>query len=453
MLLFEPVEAFHIKRIKREYKKLLSQNVFDLSSIDLKIAARVVNLGVNVTSQSYQSNDLKRGVVVLATELYDTGGHTPVMNKFIDSIVDDYSVSLLLSRLHNSRVCAPLRHRDLEEKIFVGGVNDSRWHFKKNVSKLYRKIVETNASKVVVFTHPHDFLAVAVLALVKKHTSINVIFYNHADHLPSLAISLSDLVVNCRHSGVYITQYLRKISRTVKLPLQSLAKDETVYLTCDQQLSLRRGLGVQDDEQLTLSGFDGHKIFSDSHDQYLKLIKTLLMKRPNLKHVLISNLNEEQLSKIEQVFLDAPEARSRFLLKGMVSQFNELFQSCDLFIDSFPLGSALTHIDMMRNKKPTVVKINTENALYSFEDYLPKDYKYAFSNLDDMGRGIERLLDEPAEAQRVVEENYQHYLNTNEYSVVKKRYLDLLSDDSYKDCVEPIIEKGSIQIGCLSTQV
>ena len=453
MAIVDIIVGAKLKIIKRKFKKLYNENQFDMSTIDQAIGRLAIKLFKNDTYKKHCSSGKSPAVTILATELYDTGGHSPILLNLAHSLHDSVRVQCLFTQLSGSKENAPLRFETLEQSAFIDGVTYKRMNFLEHVNKVYRSIAESDSDTIFVFSHPHDFLSVAVLALVKEYTDIKVIYYNHADHLPSLAMSYSDLVINFRHSAIYITQHLRKITSTTKLPLQSLEKSKTVYLSDLEKSNLKLELGIAKDEKFTLSGFDSHKIYSDSASQYLYFIKSLLVNNKDIKHLLISNLSEKQIDILDRVFEGEDEARSRFLLKNMVPDFDGLFQTCDLFIDSFPLGSALTHIDMMRNKKPTVVKINTENALYSFEDYLPKDYKYAFSNLDDMRIGIERLLDDPAEAQKIVEENYQHYLNTNEYSVVKNRYLDLIDEERYQDWVEPIIEKGSIKIGDLSTQV
>ncbi|WP_221075309.1 hypothetical protein [Agarivorans aestuarii] len=444
-MLIDLITGFQLKLIKKKLKFFRSNKKFDLSPIDNvleKLAVKRLK-ETDVLSEGRVKNS--GSVAILATEIYDRGGHSPILVNLARSLKDDFSVHCFFTHLSKSKEQAPFRQKELDEVASVDGVNYERMKFTDNINSLYGKIYNSCCDTVFVFTHSDDLLASSVIALLKRDRKI--IFYNHADHSPNLAMSQSDLILNFRIPAVYITQHFCNITKTTKIPLQSIAKNNTTYIDEVQQQDVRSQLGVKAGEKLTLSGFDNHKIFSDDSNQYLYLIKSLLVRNSNLKHLLISNLTDKQLEVLNEVFVDEPEARSRFLLKSMVNEFDDLFQSCDLFIDSFPLGSALTHIDMMRNRKPTVIKKSTKNSLYSFEEYLPDNYRYAFDTIDEMLIGVEFLLNNPGEVSKVVEENYQHYLENNEFSVVKEIYLNLVRDtDGFKSWVVPRLTEGSVPI-------
>jgi hypothetical protein len=92
------------------------------------------------------------------------------------------------------------------------------------------------------------------------------------------------------------------------------------------------------------------------------------------------------------------------------------------------VSSALTQVDMMRNKRPTVVKINRESALLSFHEYMPKDYPYMFDNVEDMESGILKLLYDKTEQQKFIDMLYNHYLMTFESDIVKEKYIKLIDN-------------------------
>ena len=129
-----------------------------------------------------------------------------------------------------------------------------------------------------------------------------------------------------------------------------------------------------------------------------------------------------------QVFKNNQDLLKRLIIIDRVSEFDIYMQTCDLFIDSFPQGGALIHIDTMRNKKPTVLKINKENPVRSFEYYLPKDYEYQYNNVEDMKKGILKLLYSKTERQKASEKLYQYYLDNYEFELVKKKYKELINE-------------------------
>ena len=85
-------------------------------------------------------------------------------------------------------------------------------------------------------------------------------------------------------------------------------------------------------------------------------------------------------------------------------------------------------IDLMRLKVPYVVKINCENAHWSFHEYQRTDYPYMFEKNDDLLKGIETLLTDKQECARIIEMNYRHYLETFEGNAVKKRLCEIIDN-------------------------
>ena len=95
------------------------------------------------------------------------------------------------------------------------------------------------------------------------------------------------------------------------------------------------------------------------------MIKRLLSKEKNLKHVIISQFDKNQQKIIDEIFAGSVE-KNRLTIIPYQTEFDKYFQCADLFIDSFPVGAALTQVDLMRNKVASVVKINKDNAYFSF---------------------------------------------------------------------------------------
>jgi hypothetical protein len=83
---------------------------------------------------------------------------------------------------------------------------------------------------------------------------------------------------------------------------------------------------------------------------------------------------------------------------------------------------------MMRNKKPTVVKINKENPIRSFEYYLPQDYEFMYANTNEMKDGVLKLLYSRCDADKTAQKLYHHYLNNYEFYVVKSKYNDIIEN-------------------------
>ena len=166
----------------------------------------------------------------------------------------------------------------------------------------------------------------------------------------------------------------------------------------------------------------------DGDLSYFNFIKELLLENPQLKHLIMSDISNDQMLVVKNLFSNSVEAYSRLIFQPLVPEYSIYFQACDLFIDSFPVGSALTHINMMSFRKATVVKINNEQPLYSFEYYLPEDYPYANNNLEDLKLSVKKLLASEYERRKVGNDLYDYYMKTYEFYAVKNVYKKIIDD-------------------------
>ena len=98
----------------------------------------------------------------------------------------------------------------------------------------------------------------------------------------------------------------------------------------------------------------------------------------------------------------------------------------DLFIDSFPQGSALTLIDCLRNKTVPIVKVNTRYPYKSFQCYLPKDYDYACKTPKEMHNKINYLIKNKNLLKSLQDELYSYYQDRYDIQKVKQFYMEIL---------------------------
>jgi hypothetical protein len=370
-------------------------------------------------------------IAVLFTELYTIGGHTPLVERFVRSFRDEYALSIFSTRMETmiNGYCKE-KKESLIRQNNIAGVN---WNLSSDkISKLakdlFNQIIKNCVDIVFCFIHPHDIVASSTLALLKSHSNIKIIFINIQDHMCNLGLDFAHLIIDARPVGQDVTKKNRGFVNTLIMPLQQEPKEATIYYSREQLQKLRNELKIKPGEFFTLTGCAGYKIFGDQEFEYLLLIRELLLSEPKLKHVLMSELNCKQQKIFDSIFSNNKELLKRFLILPRVSDFDIYMQACDLFIDSFPQGGALIHIDMMRNKKPTVVKINKENPIRSFEYYLPQDYEFMYANTNEMKDGVLKLLYSRCDADKTAQKLYHHYLNNYEFYVVKSKYNDIIEN-------------------------
>lgn len=412
-----------LRILRQSYKWRKLRKRFDLRDLDAKVEKLALALYPNAPALPVNQDGR---IAIIATELYDSGGHSEWVRLVIGSFFGACESRLFLSRLDRSEALASRRLADIRQFIEVHGIAANRKRFPADLMSLYQQIVAYAPSVVLAFTHMDDILATALFALLKTHTKIRIVFVNHGSHFPSLGMSFADLILEGAPAMRYVTRHFRGVDKCHVIGLMSRRKDQTVYADASAIAAQRAAWGVLPHEQVSLTGCAAPKLFEGKRSPYLQMIKRLLVAEPALKHVLVSNFKKKHLKVVDAIFADAPDARARLVMVSMRPDFDILFQACDLFIDSFPVSSALTQVDLMRNKKTTVVKINTDNALFSFHEYMPEDYPYMFGEIDQMEQAVRQLLKDEPERQRMGELLYAHYLEAFEAGATSRKYLDVL---------------------------
>lgn len=399
---------------------------FDTINIDEKFAEIVDK---NFQKDFFPTVNNNR-IGVLATQFYEMGGHTECVRSLVSNLSDKYEIEIFLTKKIYSCMFAPNKINLLAQHAEIDGFNCCDLPFVSAVNMMFNVIKRFAPKVLFVYIHIDDTYSVALLALLKKYTNIKIIFFPHATHYPELGLSFVDLVITASMTSYYIDKIFRKIDRHYLMPMFCDKVENIKYFSAEEIAEKRKELGIGKDNYFTMSGAAKYKFFDEEKPEkspYVEMIRRLLIKEKNLKHLTVSDFTAKEMEIVNKI-IPEPELRERLIFLPCTSDYQILFQSCDVFIDSFPVSSALTQIDLMKFKKPTVVKINNENILWSFHEYMPKDYPYMFENIEDMEKGILKLLYSKEEQQKVIEMNYEHYLKNFEGNFVKQRYINLIEN-------------------------
>lgn len=396
---------------------------FDTTMIDQQIEDYVDNQ----FEQTFTPDINKSRIAVLASQFYDFGGHSECVRRLVSNLSDKYEIKVFLTRKIQSYAAAPNKMQLIGEHAQIDGFDCISLPCETGINLMFRIIKEFSPKMLFVFIHPDDMHGASLMALIQKYTNIKIVFVNHASHYPALGFSFADLILVFLQSIYYIDKIYRKCDKHHIIEAFSDKIEDIKYFS-DREIEIKRQeLGIGKNDYCTMSGADRYKFFDGQKSSYFEMIKRLLEKEVKLKHVVISNFQDSELQIIDKI-INEPSLRNRLILIPTTSNYQILFQSCDVFIDSLPVSSALTQIDLMKFKRPTVVKINTENKLHSFHEYMPENYPYMFDNISDMENGILRLLYSKEEQQKIIEMNYNHYLESFEGNKVKQKYINLIEN-------------------------
>lgn len=369
-------------------------------------------------------------VAFLATKIYDMGGHTKWLRDMQKTLINQYDETLFLTTTGTSRKAAPQTLDYLRKISKIKTFKQFSCSMEQNIREIYEAIIDYAPKALFVFIHTDDFVATAVIALLKKHTKIKIFFVNHATHRPALSMSFADLILEETPSSAYVTKNLRNLEQTHIVGLISKPQEENPDFTESEIKTIRKQIGIPENAVCTMSGAASYKFFEKNGSTYFEMIKKLLNEHENVYHVVISEFRDFEAEIISKIFADS-DLRNRLIVLPYQRDYELYFKAADLFIDSFPMSSALAFIDLMRLKVPYVVKINRENAALSFHEYQAKDFPYMYETTNEFYKGIEELLADKQKRLAMCDSNYQYYLEHYEPKAAERILQSVINCDDY----------------------
>ncbi|MDR0295930.1 MAG: hypothetical protein LBH91_07120 [Prevotellaceae bacterium] len=369
--------------------------------------------------------------VILATELYDTGGHTELIINIFASMPEKDKNILFLTKMETSFSNAPDKIKEIAKNANICGIEynyyDKCW--KEKLEQTYETVITKNPKSILALIHMDDVFSATLLAMLKKNTDLCLLFYNHGSHFPSLGMQFCDLILEGANTMAQITKTDRRLDNTAVIGLPYLPESDVPKFTEKAVAEKRKEIGIPTDCLCTMSGAAPYKFFDNGKSPYFEMIYRLLKRNNNLYHVVISNFKRKQKKIIFGIFEDK-KIRKRMIMLPTSSNYKILFKCADLFIDSFPVSSALTQVDLIALRIPNVVKINKDNPLWTFHEYMPENYPFSFDNISDMEQGIEHLLYDSGLRKKVTNENYKHFLRNFEGKKIACRLIEFIHSNN-----------------------
>ena len=417
------------KTIKNDFDIYYEKLNFNTKNLDSKIENLADKIYAKYKKDFNSIKEHKNKYSFLATQIYETGGHTSCIVSLAKSLQEGNSkIPLYFSKLKSCLKRAPKKTFLLKNYTEIKGIQHKKNLDISKTIKLYNLIINDSPEVIYVYIHPNDITSSIVLSLIKKTTNIKTIFFNHASHYPTLGMKFCDLILEGMPTTQKITNEKRGYKNNKIIGLQSCKKEEINYATKEELSEIRTSLGIEKNNQITISGGSAYKFFKNDSSKYFELIKEILEIKPNLTHTVMTNLNKAQEEILNSIFSSKKELKERLLFINQTPDFEKYFQLADVFIDSFPVSSALTQIDLMKLKVASVVKINKDVLQWSFHEYMPENYPYMFENIEDMKNGILELLDNPKKRKEAIELNYNHWLETYEEESYIKKFKNIINE-------------------------
>lgn len=300
------------------------------------------------------------------TRAHETGGHTRVVERWIESAPQNQKHSVFFTS--DKYFCLPRRlEKAVKDKNGeIKFLEDKLSDIEKGLS-----LREFASGYKIVILHIHMFDYIPIIAFGNEEFKRPVVFYNHADHLFWLGVSIADLVADIRTFGSKITIEKRKAVKSYVL-----------------------GIPIEERKKETSSGNGGKSLLAIGSAYKFRPLKSmdfLKIIRPILrKH------KDATFTAIGPSLIDLPnwkefveEFGERVLLFSVVPH-NELFdyiKKADILVDSLPVGGGTTMLDALFCGKPVV----TVHKPIGEDDYIINSPAYC-KTIKEAVRKINRLI-------------------------------------------------------------
>ncbi len=377
-----------------EKKIELAQNAVDFATYrgtgyysSGKLEDFYVSLAKNIKTDTLAESFKKNTFLHVMSEAYTAGGHTRVVEKWVENFSTEYSHSLVLIN-QPSKNALPCR--------LVEGVQNSSGEiiFINSDDNLFQKAdylrrLAVNFEYIVLHVHMND--PVPIVAFGTEEFKRPVILFNHANHMFWLGVSIADIVAELSSNYITLFKEKRHLRKVMPLGIPLDLKKNVLK----EKFEAREVLSIPHDKKviLTVGSTFKYKKMMDFH--YTDLIKILVQKNPDIIFYAIGpSKNDKYWSEANKKY------PNQIIPIGMVDynrEYYDYISASDLVLDSFPMAGGTVMIDAVSSNRP-VVSLKTPVLHF---DYIANSIAYSES-VDEWVEKILNILDDDDYAYSVI---------------------------------------------------
>lgn len=352
-----------------------------------------IEIAKNNDIQNYDIDFKPKTVLHVMTRCYQNGGHTRVVERWVDNTKESFKNSVIL--LDQGKKTIP--------ELLIKNVKSSSGELivlDKNLSLIDRAMklreVALNYEYIVLHTHMED--PTATVAFGTEKFTRPVLFFNHADHMFWIGKTISDVILDIRTIKSISPKY-RDIKNAVLCPIPC---DYSQNIFSNKDIA-RKKLNIESNKKIILTSGSAFKFTPIGEDGIFEVYEKVLNTNKNINLVVIGkNGYWKDLYN---------EFKSRIKLYDVVPfpQYADYVSAADLIVDSYPMNGETTLIDAMRAKVPF---LSLDAICSGQNDYVIKSKGYCKTK-DELADKIlkcfdnEKCLDELLEDElSLFEENY-----------------------------------------------
>lgn len=330
----DPNERLHILKVAANVATYRYMGY--LASYSLEAACLELSEMLNIVPEG---GFMPKSILHVATKVGGNGGHTRAIYNFVNNL-EAYRHDLVLTE-QNKPIPEWLEESILKQGGTIDTIRDLPM---KSAERLFEKAQQYE----LVILHIHMYDVVPVVAFGSEHFARPVIFFNHADHVFSVGMSVSDLVDDIRTSKQPYSLRHRGAARSFHLPIPLELKEAKKR---DRE-ETRRKLRIAPDETLILSIGADFKYRPFGPYDFIKTLEKIRERSSKKVRCIVVGP-----SKSEAMWKAAYQtSQGRIDAKGFIpkEELDDYIAAADLYIESFPFGSATALVEVLQYNIPTI---------------------------------------------------------------------------------------------------
>ena len=388
------------------YSSSTVENVF----LDIAQNNTIENLAEEFRSNSF---------LHVMTESYNTGGHTRVVERWIESADEGEIHSLIFTGYSKSFFVTERLKNAVENKngtiIFI---NNEKSDVEKGLE--LRKIA---SGYQIVVLHVHMYDVIPLIAFGHTQFKRPIILYNHADHLFWVGISIADVVADLKEGMQELTTNKRGAKNNFALSVPIDIKNIKVI----SKQEARNKLNIPDDKKVILTIAASYKYRPILDLNFIEIIKPILKAD---KNVICLGVGPDR-----KLLPNWQKAEKKF--KGQIiplgaieyEKLHDYIFAADIIIDGIPFGGGTALIDVISCNRP-ILFIN--NPLCQF-DYAVKSVACCKSIVDLTDKTYMLLYDEEMQKNNIkdVIEKLNRYNTVSKWKKNLKKLISMLPKEHH----------------------
>lgn len=340
----DPLEKIKLIQSAAEFACINFTGYF--SDVELENFALEYAVHPNLRHDDYE----KKSILHVFTECYPVGGHTRLAYWAIKSLHDRKHYVILI----NQRTAIPEWLKAvLQDRLIILNAKDD---FLQKAKEL--KQISFDKEIIILYTHMND--PVPLLAYGTPSFPRPILYYNHADHLFWLGVSISDCVLDLSLYGQELSRKSRGVVQSeicpvpIEIPSQQIPKDQA-----------KLKLGIPLEKYVILSTGSAYKF--ETVDYSLIDFAMQHYDRDDFMFIFIGPSATSNAKWCHAEKVSNGNVKALGIVKDL-AKFDLYLDAADLYINSYPIGSLTAVLQAAMRDNLPVLNIKNHAAYDIFRN-------------------------------------------------------------------------------------